>query len=241
MVFGVVLALGVSAVLGHSHNDYLQPRPLYDALDAGMSSVEADVFLADGKLMVAHSAAETKPGRDLDTLYLAPLERRLSANGGQVVFGQTRPFWLFIDIKADGPACYAAIKERLPMYRQLAAQVGVRFVLSGSRPIAEVVADGGQFASLDGRPEDLGKGYSARLMPVVSQSWASYSKWTGKGKIDPAEAKAVRALADRCHREGKLLRLWATPDSPESWRLQASLGVDLLNTDKPAELMAHFR
>lgn len=28
----------------HSHNDYFQPRPLFDAIDNGMGSIEVDVF-----------------------------------------------------------------------------------------------------------------------------------------------------------------------------------------------------
>ncbi|MDZ7801079.1 MAG: hypothetical protein U5K81_09845 [Trueperaceae bacterium] len=31
----------------HSHNDYYQPRPLLDALDAGMASIEADIFYVE--------------------------------------------------------------------------------------------------------------------------------------------------------------------------------------------------
>jgi hypothetical protein len=38
----------------HSHNDYLHRRPLLDALEQGFCGVEADVFLVDGDLLVAH-------------------------------------------------------------------------------------------------------------------------------------------------------------------------------------------
>jgi hypothetical protein len=38
----------------HAHNDYEHKRPLFDALDNGFTSVEADVFLVDGKLLVGH-------------------------------------------------------------------------------------------------------------------------------------------------------------------------------------------
>ena len=55
----IILLLGFSAACGaeptpllhgHAHNDYLHPRPLLDALDQGFCSVEADIFLVDGKL-----------------------------------------------------------------------------------------------------------------------------------------------------------------------------------------------
>ena len=37
----------------HAHNDYEHDRPLLDALDEGFTSIEADVFLVEGQLLVA--------------------------------------------------------------------------------------------------------------------------------------------------------------------------------------------
>ena len=36
----------------HAHNDYEHPRPLLDALDHRFGSVEADIYLVDGQLLV---------------------------------------------------------------------------------------------------------------------------------------------------------------------------------------------
>ena len=47
IVVGVSLSFGLLAnpgVRGHSHNDYEQPRPLFDALDAGITDIEVDIF-----------------------------------------------------------------------------------------------------------------------------------------------------------------------------------------------------
>ncbi len=41
----------------HGHNDYLQPVPLQTALELGLGSVEADVFLDGGELLTASSEA----------------------------------------------------------------------------------------------------------------------------------------------------------------------------------------
>src|SRR5438874_5130274 len=68
----------------HAHNDYAHPRPLIDALDQGFCSVEADVYLVDGKLLVAHDKKDVKPDRTLEKLYLDPLRERVKANGGRV-------------------------------------------------------------------------------------------------------------------------------------------------------------
>src|SRR5512135_1483640 len=47
-------------VHAHAHNDYQHERPLLDALDRGFCSVEADVHLVNGELLVAHARLLTK-------------------------------------------------------------------------------------------------------------------------------------------------------------------------------------
>ena len=47
-------------MLIHSHNDYAQKRPFWGAYEAGADSIEADVFLVDCDLLVAHSRKELK-------------------------------------------------------------------------------------------------------------------------------------------------------------------------------------
>ena len=44
----------------HAHNDYYHKRPLVDALSHGFCSVEADVFLKNGKLLVGHFQFELR-------------------------------------------------------------------------------------------------------------------------------------------------------------------------------------
>src|SRR3954467_12818887 len=66
----------------HAHNDYEHKRPLFDALEHGFCSVEADIYLVDGQLLVAHMRSQVKPERTLEKLYLDPLQERVKQNGG---------------------------------------------------------------------------------------------------------------------------------------------------------------
>src|SRR6187431_3368484 len=89
----------------HAHNDYAHTHPLFDALDHGFSSVEADVFLVDGNLLVGHDREALRPGRTLESLYLAPLAAQIRQNNGHVYSLATR-FFLLIDIKDDPKQTY---------------------------------------------------------------------------------------------------------------------------------------
>src|SRR5881227_2198600 len=61
----------------HAHNDYEHKRPLFDALDHGFCSVEADIFLVNGELLVGHAPWDLSPKRTLQKLYLDPLRERV--------------------------------------------------------------------------------------------------------------------------------------------------------------------
>src|SRR5450432_4920900 len=65
---------------GYAHNDYWHKRPLFDALENGFTYIEADVYLRNSKLLVAHRPPFLKLRRKhtIESLYLNPLSTRLS-------------------------------------------------------------------------------------------------------------------------------------------------------------------
>ncbi|MGO4759075.1 hypothetical protein AB4212_62455, partial [Streptomyces sp. 2MCAF27] len=97
----------------HAHNDYEHPHPLTDALSHGFGSVEADIWLVDGQLLVAHDAEDLDPTRTLESLYLDPLARRVKQHGGRVYRGHDLTLQLLIDIKTAGEPTYLELAKRL--------------------------------------------------------------------------------------------------------------------------------
>src|SRR5437773_6651310 len=87
-------------VHAHAHNDYEHKRPLLDALDHGFCSVEADIYLVDGKLLVGHNRKDLRPNKTLETLYLEPLRERIRAYGGKV-YRAGPTVHLLIDVKTE--------------------------------------------------------------------------------------------------------------------------------------------
>jgi hypothetical protein len=77
--------------------------PLLDALEQGFCSVEADIYLVNGALLVAHDRDKVKPDRTLLSLYLDPLRKRVRENGGKV-YRNGRSSFLLIDVKSDAEA-----------------------------------------------------------------------------------------------------------------------------------------
>ncbi len=230
---GVMLLAAVVLAGTHSHNDYERPRPLLDALDHGFDSVEADLFLVDGVLLVGHNRKDLKPERTFESMYVKPLAERLKANGGWVYKGVKHRVWVLVDIKADGTAVYAAFKKLVAKYPEIKPQ-SLRFIISGDRPIAEIVKDKGRFAALDGRWSDLAAGYSAELMPWVSEDWSSHFKWNGSGPFE--ESAQLSQMTAEVRKQHRMLRFWGAADGPEMWKIERAAGVYWLNSDHPAEL-----
>lgn len=230
----------------HAHNDYEHRRPLFDALDHGFTSIEADVYLIDGELYVSHNTPRRKKKRrTLEALYLQPLQRIVQANGGQVFQGYEGPFYLMIDIKSEAEAAYAVLKKQLYAFHQILTSYqngaknpgAVTVFLSGNRPISTVASDSIRLVALDGRPDELGKGYPSSLMPVISDNYNKHFNWQGNGAMPEAERQRLQALAQEAKAEGKLLRLWASPENENTWRILLEAGVGLINTDSLARLM----
>jgi len=232
----------------HSHNDYEHSRPLLDALDQGFCSVEADIYLVDGQLLVAHDRPKVRPDRTLQALYLDPLMARVNAHGGRVHPGGP-PLILLIDFKSDADPTYAKLKEVLAAYRsmltifrdQRTLTNAVTVVISGNRPWNTLAAEPERLAALDGRLPDLETNPSPHLVPLVSDNWRSHFLWNGDGPFPADEKAKVRALVQKAHQQGRRIRFWAAADRPAIWNVQAEAGVDLINTDHLPELAAHLR
>ncbi len=228
----------------HAHNDYEHTRPLQDALDHGFTSVEADVWLVGGELLVGHDAADLVPGRTLQSLYLDPLAARVREHGGEVYSGRDEPLQLLVDIKNTGAATYTRLDQVLGQYRPILTQYAgqrvveraVSVVVSGDRPRALMEAQKVRLAAYDGRLSDLGSGAPAAFVPLISSNWNSTFTWKGVGEM-PAEQRAtLRRIVDTAHANGQRVRFWATPDVPGAareavWSELVAAGVDHLNTD----------
>ena len=238
----------------HAHNDYEHERPLYGALGHGFKSVEADIWLIDGELVVSHDdprlSTTPPPKGTLESLYLEPLRREIKANGGSVYPGDPDYFTLLIDIKSEDVATYRALHEELEGYADVFTKFGPRGVrdravtaiVSGNRPRAYMESQRVRYAAYDGRiPEDLGGSQNPQsFAPLVSQNWTRLFTWQGVGPMPEAERQKLHEIVATAHANGQRVRFWATPEIPETreavWRELLAAEVDYINTDNLAAL-----
>jgi hypothetical protein len=229
---------------GHSHNDYWRPHPLFDALQLGFKSVEADVFLIDTTLQVGHELAALQRTNTLQNLYLDPLRKIQQSQGS--FYTKPAELWLFVDFKNDGSATYARLRQILTRYRTMLSTPsnqrpnGVRVILTGGYPRTEVLADPDALVFLDGQLADLGPTAPATIC-TVNGDWATYFHWNGTGPLPAAEAARLRTWNDQAQRTGQKIRFWNTPAATPAqrravWAALLRYPAVLVGADELAEL-----
>ncbi len=225
-------------VPAHAHNDYEHERPLFDALENGFCSVEADIHLVNGELLVAHDPHQTAKGRTLQSLYLDPLRQRANTCGGSV-YPDGGEFTLMIDIKTDAEETYRALHAVLGRYSSILSVVrggsvranAVNVVISGNRPRALMLSQSVRYAGYDGRLKDLDSDDPAHFMPWISEHFSKVTQWRGKGPMPANDRKNLNSIVSKAHEKHRKVRFWATPDLPAVWEVLMDAGVDIINVD----------
>jgi len=236
-----------------AHRDSAHPRPLADALAAGFTAVEVDVWLRGGRLLVGHDEAELDPAVTLGARYLAPIAEL--ARSGSLLPPAAGPLLLVLDVKTSALATHRAVgRELVPYADVLTRWTGgrlvpgpVRVLLSGHRARSLVALQRDRLAACDGRLADLGRlspghlarlrgGVPAEVVPMVSADWGRVVDWDGNGPVPARARRRLVRIVTAAHAQGRAVRFWATPDTPGPareavWSLLCQVGVDAVNTD----------
>jgi hypothetical protein len=238
----------VPLVRAHAHNDYLHPRPLLDALNHGFCSVEADIYLVSGKLLVAHDRNRVQPARTLEALYLEPLRERVRQNGGRV-YPNGPEFTLLVDLKTDWPGTYPVLRTVLTRYSDMLTTFengvtrsnAVSVILTGNRSRTMFTNETVRIAAVDGTLADLDSPEPSSLIPWISSNWRGSFKWSGQGIMTAEEHARLKEIVAKTRRDGRRLRFWGAPDTPVFWQAMFDAGVDLINTDNLDGLESFLR
>ncbi len=248
----------------HAHNDYENDYPLFDALNNGFISVEADIWLYGTDLRVAHDPV-TDPTvlPTIQELYLTPLQNLATQvnNGG--IYADGTPLLLLVDIKSEGVSTYQRLDDILgdyavnnpglfTTYTKNASgsydvkQGAVNVIISGNRPRDYMLSQDLRYAAYDGRRSDIGTGIAPEFISLISDNWNNFFSgelaWDGTSTIPDDTKAAIENIVAQVHGENKILRFWNLPkDAPSVWGPLYDAGVDLINTDNLVGLSEYIR
>jgi len=233
-------------VLIHSHNDYHQRVPFYEAYSQKAYTIEADVFATeDGAILVGHDLKELHPSRNLQTLYINPIVEVFASNDGRAWASSEDRFVLLIDLKTPAATTLQQVVELIANYPDVFDETvnpyAVSVVISGDMPDPRDFAAFPHFISFDGR---LGIDYTddqLKRIAFVSAPFSSYANWNGKDALTDTDRTRVADAIDNVHGLDKKIRFWGTPDGDTAWTTLYEMGVDIINTDQVERCTEFFR
>jgi hypothetical protein len=222
----------------HSHNDYNQKHPLTDALNAGFTSIEADIFFVHGNFTVAHFFPFLKKRKTLETLYLKPLLDSITKHYGIFYKNYNEPIVLLIDIKSDADRTYTSLIPLLKKYSSILSSYEngvvtnrtITIILTGHKPYNLFIGQSLRYAFIDENLMSDNK-LDKNICPYTSTKYSNILSWKGKGEIPDSEKLKLISLTSSAHEQGKKVRLWASPENKNVWKELLNCGVDLINTD----------
>lgn len=231
-------------VLIHSHNDYAQRVPFYQAYAQQVSSIEADVFLHDGQLLVGHDVEDLRADMTFEALYVEPIVTLFARNGGRAFRDSDQTLQLMVELKSETDPTLrvvAALLGRWPeVFDPEVNPAAVRVAVTGRVPAPEAFDRYPRFLGFDGAwdadytPEQLER------IALISTNFRDFSQWNGKGTIIPAEKERLEQVIDRAHEQGKPVRFWNAPEGTTVYYTFYDMGIDYINTDNPEVCAAFF-
>lgn len=240
-VIGYSQPVAYTVANAHSHNDYEKPFPFWSAWRQQFGSIEVDIFLEQGELLVAHDRIQLKQHRTLDSLYLEPLAQCIAGNNGYVYADTSRRLQFMIDIKTDAQSTLEKLVEQLKEYPSLVNSSSLKIVISGNRPQPSRYNNWPSWIWFDGELQKEYTNTELSKIEMLSDNFARYTLWNGKGRLPAAELEKLQATIDRAHQLQKKVRFWNAPDILNTWYQLISMKVDYVNTDKIDEISSFMK
>ena len=233
-------------VLIHSHNDYRQRLPFYQAYAQQVASIEADIFSTEkeGELLVAHDKSELPSAPTLDETYIQPLVSLYKLNDGRAWRKSDKLLILLIDLKTPVDPTLNILIKKLEAYPEVfdpaVNPYAVHVIISGNRPDPDNFKNYPSLISFDGSGTEYTQKQLEKIS-MISLNLRNFTKWNGKEEINTADYQKVTEVIQAAHNLGKPIRFWNTPDGETSWNTLHKMGVDYINTDQPEACTAFFR
>lgn len=219
----------------HAHNDYEHERPFYEAFTLGFGSIEVDVYAVNGQLLVAHDVKDLKASRTFQNLYLDPLVKVLEA-GSAGNYHQ-----LLIDSKTSADSTMPLLLKAIEPYKDLMLKNKFRIVISGNRPVVSDYVKFPAWITFDGRSNEEVPTFLASHVVLESEAFYKFGIWNGKTPMTPALRTKLKTYIDQVHGAGRVVRLWATPESLMAYQVLLDLGVDYIGTDQLGALAGYLK
>lgn len=229
----------------HSHNDYRQRVPFYQAYAQQVSSIEADLFYKDGQLLIGHDLKDLTPDATFADMYVNPLVKLYKQNNGKAWKDSDNILTLMIELKSTTTPTLDKVVELLNQHPEVfnpeVNPYAVKVVITGNVPKPADFKKYPAYIHFDGLIHEKYTTEQLARVAMVSMPFFDYADWNGKGALTVPQKAKVQGAIDYVHQMGKPIRFWAAPEGVTAWNTFHTMGVDIINTDRIEACTDFFR
>lgn len=238
--------------VGHSHNDYLQNRPLYESIELGFGSIEIDICLTNKKeLKVAHIPWFLDGKKNVEELYFAPIAKMIEEKDPRFKYSTDFPLQLLIDFKKNADSTYKYLKPVLIKYAKYITQYKkgkiiyqgqLEINLTGRQPWNALMSDSITYCLMDGPiwltdSSIKHRGFSdidtsrLKYMGRVANDWQSLMEFKKHFNNEDDFCSSVKKNLKQYHDYGLTTRFHGVPNNEKAWKLIYKCGAYWFNVD----------
>lgn len=228
-------------LLAHAHNDYEQSNPLFEALSHGFTSIEVDIHPYKDALKVSHTRFGClRKKKNIDELYLKPLDSLVFANGGTVFDKDSTQLTLMMDLKTKKKKALNLLHQFLLKHDHLFHKSvngierwgPVMVLISGSPPLHEWQKINSPYFFLDAR---IGTTYPPEVKKRIKRISGHINSITSMDLLingDIQEMSRLKQIVGSVYKLGyPEFRFWGTRDDEKTWEFLLSIGVNKISVD----------
>ncbi len=223
------IIIGEPNYRSHSHNDYRHKRPLYDALENGISSVEIDIYRFAGKLWVCHWPTGIIRFRKIQDWYLEPIRKILNSKDG-FIYKKGEPFYIMIEMKTKTKRTFPLLKKVLAQYKDILTtysndsifQKPIVVSILGNKDDDYWLKDSLRFYGIE-----LSINYACdSLNPYLYTQFRMHA-----GSPNNLSTQYYINAIECAHKQHRRIRANAGEDIEYNWKALLISGIDFIHTD----------
>jgi len=260
-VFSLQIYCQPNLPIGHSHNDYLQKRPLYQAIELGYGSIEIDICLTHTtkELKVAHIPWFLSGKKNIEELYFAPLAKMIDEKDSLFKYTIDNPLHLLIDFKKNADSTYKYLQRVFVKYNKYITQykngeiiykAPLVINITGNKPWNAIMKDSITYAKIDGgfrlnktAPYGLNNFDTSYVKYIgrVASNYKQLLKFKKKFENEETFFWVLKENIKTYNDAGITTRYYEVPNNKKSWEFIIKCGISWVNVDKLVDFSNFYK
>ena len=225
-----------------SANDHKRKKPLLDAINLGFNGISSELKLKNNGVLYCGK-------NTLKEVYLEPLKVR-SENGSKYIHpSHTDEFILYFEIASDSISTFEALLKEIEPYQNILtsfegskrSKKPVRIIIGGNIPYSKIFNSAKRYLFAEESALKLDYSKDETFTFLAGLSLKNNYSWSGEKNMPNMEYMSLITHVKSAHKAGRLVRLYDTPELPNSFDILYGSGVDLIEINDITSFASYWQ